>query len=185
MSMAAPGALPAGEFGHGTGIHGRSRAASASRGDMRSRLKMPARLPGGDMRSRLKMPARLPAGSMRPGHPAHPICPADKPCRPGNKPCRPGVWWPVATSVAPEPRPIVIVNHPPAVTPTPPPPEPQQVWVPPVMGTRMEPGYWDYGIKKSWMGDHWRYEQDFDTPAWVPESEVQYVKQEGYWKNTD
>ena len=50
------------------------------------------------------------------------------------------------------------------------------------MGTRIEPGYWDYGIRKVWMGDHWRYEQDIDQPRWVPERMVEAVKEEGYWK---
>jgi hypothetical protein len=78
-------------------------------------------------------------------------------------------------------QPIIIVTQPPPQEP-PPAPEPEKVWVPPVMGTRTEPGYRDYGIRKSWMGDHWRFEQNFDQPIWVPEKQVEVVKQEGYWK---
>ena len=50
------------------------------------------------------------------------------------------------------------------------------------MDVRTEPGYWDYGVKKMWMGDHWRYEQDVTQKKWVPASQVEYVKQAGYWK---
>jgi hypothetical protein len=32
------------------------------------------------------------------------------------------------------------------------------------------------------MGDHWRYEQDFEERKWVPETQVTVVEQEGYWK---
>jgi hypothetical protein len=32
------------------------------------------------------------------------------------------------------------------------------------------------------MGDHWRFEQDYNQRKWVPERQVQVVKQEGYWK---
>ena len=182
--LAAPAHLLADPANHGSRIHKRSHISAASQ-DMRSRLKMPARLPSGDMRSRLKMPARLPADGKHPGKPVHPIHPGGKPCRPGYKPCPPGYWWPAGTTVVREPQPIVIVNHPPPPAPAPPPLEPPKVWVPPVMGTRTEPGYWDYGVKKRWMGDHWRFEQDLDTPTWVPASDVQYVKQEGYWKVAD
>ncbi len=185
---------------HRSGIKGRSHIYAASQdtrsrmkmparlpsGDMRSRMKMPARLPPGDMRSRMKMPARLPSDSRRPVKPVHPIYPGNKPCKPGYRPCRPVNWWPVGTTtVESKPQPIIIVNHPQTAAPPPPRPEPQKTWVPPVMSTRTEPGYWDYGVKKKWMGDHWRYEQDFEKPTWVPESEVQYVKQEGYWKIAD
>jgi len=80
-----------------------------------------------------------------------------------------------------ETQPIIIVYNPPPVAPAPP-PTPQRIWVPPVLDTRSEPGYWDYGVKKVWMGDHWRYEQDHEKRVWVPASQVKYIKQEGYWK---
>ena len=105
------------------------------------------------------------------------------PHRPGQR--RPIHVWPSGTtSVVREIQPIVIVAPP---MPEPPPslPEPAKVWVPPVMDTRIEPGYWDYAIRKVWMGDHWRYEQDKDRPKWVPERRVEFVKQEGYWKVVD
>jgi hypothetical protein len=35
------------------------------------------------------------------------------------------------------------------------------------------------------MGDHWRYEQDHEERVWVPEAQVNVVKQEGYWKTLD
>jgi hypothetical protein len=88
--------------------------------------------------------------------------------------------WPATTTVVKEAPTIVIVNPPPPAES--PPPEPQKIWVPPVMGIRTEPGYWDYGVKKRWMGDHWRYEQDVTRKTWVPEAQVEVVKQAGYWK---
>lgn len=92
-----------------------------------------------------------------------------------------GYWWPGRTVLVDEEQPIVIVNIP--APPEPPPAiEPQAVWVPAVMGTRTEAGYWDYAIKKVWKGDHWLFEQDFEKPRWVPPTTVEYVKQEGYWK---
>jgi hypothetical protein len=93
----------------------------------------------------------------------------------------PGYWWPAGTIPVREVQPIVIVNISPPPEP-PPVPEPQKVWVPPVIGTRTEAGYWDYEIKRVWRGDHWLYEQDFEKPRWVPPSQVEYVEQEGYWK---
>ena len=114
----------------------------------------------------------------RPGKPGHPIYPGYRPPWPGQGPLPSP--WPATTTIVREVQPVIIVNTPPAADP-PAPPEPQKVWVPPVMDTRVEPGYWDYGIRKVWMGDHWRYEQDFDRPTWVPEREVRYVRQEGYW----
>ena len=147
--------------------------------DMRSRLNRSARRPSDDMRSRHKRPARL---SVDPGSrvkPVHPTYPGYTPGKPGHG--RPAYWWPANTIVVREVKPVIIVNDPPPAEPAPP-PEPEEVWVPPVMDTRTEPGYWDYGIRKVWMGDHWRYEQDFDQPTWVPDTQVEYVKQEGYWK---
>jgi len=115
------------------------------------------------------IPPRDPPGQQR-----------DKPRhRPGHG--RPITVWPGSTTVVREIQPIVIIT-PPSPQEPPPAPEPEKVWVPPVMDTRTEPGYWDYGIRKVWMGDHWRYEQDFDQPTWVPEKQVDVVKQEGYWK---
>jgi hypothetical protein len=106
------------------------------------------------------------------------------PDRERNRPPRRGRlrhWGPTTTTTVVKESPtIVIVNPPPAEEP--PPPEPRKTWVPPVMGIRTEPGYWDYGVKKVWMGDHWRYEQDFTEKTWVPASQVKYVKQAGYWK---
>ncbi len=122
---------------------------------------------------------RLPVHPGSPGKPVHPIYPGYKP---GHG--RPVYWWPASTTVVQETPPIIIVNNPPPAAPAPP-PEAEKVWVPPVMDTRIEPGYWDYGIKKMWMGDHWRYEQDHDERIWVPESQVKYVKQEGYWKTVE
>ena len=131
-------------------------------------------------RERIGSPFPRPPGdrfSRHPVKPVHPIHPGDKPHKPGYRP--PGYWWPATRTVVRETETIVIVTTP---APTePPPPQPQEIWVPPVMGTRAEPGYWDYGVKKIWMGDYWRYEQDLDAKVWVPESEVQYVKQAGYW----
>lgn len=108
---------------------------------------------------------------------------SDGPTHPVRHPhYRPKYRWPGGPpTVVREIQPIVILTPAPSQEP-PPPPEPQKVWVPPVMGTRTEPGYWDYGIRKVWMGDHWRYEQDVDQPIWVPERQVEVVKQEGYWK---
>ena len=95
----------------------------------------------------------------RPGKPAHPSHPGGKPGRPGNG--YQWFWRPVSTTtIVREVQPIIIVNTPaPAVAE--PLPEPEKVWVPAVMETRTEPGYWDYSVKKRWMGDHWRFEQDF------------------------
>lgn len=135
-----------------------------------------------DVVARLKMPKQLPMDNGRPGKPVHPIYPGDKPGHghPGKD--RPRYGWSGGTTVVREVQPIIIVNQPAPQTPAPPPSEPERVWVPPVMGTRTEPGYWDYGIKKIWMGDHWRFEQDFEDRIWVPESQMAVVEQEGYWK---
>jgi len=127
------------------------------------------------------LPNRSPSG---PGHRQQQAKPGIKPPHHGKpKPpmhVRPRYVWPATTTVVKEVPTIVIVNPPPPAEP--PPPEPQKTWVPPVMGVRTEPGYWDYGVKKKWMGDHWRYEQDVTRKTWVPEAQVEYVKQAGYWK---
>ncbi|MCB2147073.1 MAG: hypothetical protein KQI81_11405 [Deltaproteobacteria bacterium] len=136
-------------------------------------------IPIQDLRGRLERPSRLPVNPGYPGKPVHPIYPGYKP---GHG--RPVYWWPAGSTVVREPPTIIIVNNPPPAAPAPP-PEPEKMWVPPVMDTRTEPGYWDYGIRKIWMGDHWRYEQDLDERIWVPESQVKYVKQEGYWKTVE
>lgn len=159
-------------FGMGSYAHHPSR-------DMPSRFKRSAGHPSHDLRSRFRLPSRQPLHPGTPGKPVHPIHPGDKPGRPGHG--RPGYWWPASTTVVREIQPIIIITPPLPVTPAPP-PEPAEVWVPPVMDTRTEPGYWDYGIKKVWMGDHWRYEQDHGERIWVPASQVRYVKQEGYWQ---
>lgn len=135
--------------------------------DMRSRLGLPARLPSQDMRSRLKLPVRFPVG---PNH---------QPSKHGHD--RRYDHRPVATTVVQEIQPIIVVS-PPLPTQPPLPSEPEKVWVPPVTDTRTETGYWDYGIKKTWMGDHWRYEQDPEQRVWVPESQIEVVTQAGYWK---
>ncbi len=96
---------------------------------------------------------------------------------------RPVTWWPVAAPAAPEPAPVVIVYRPPSEPA--PAPEPPKEWVPAVMATRIEPGYWDHPIKKIWMGDHWRFVQDLAKRRWVPEAVVEYVKQAGHWKTVD
>ena len=142
-------------------------------------LRSTTNLPIQDLRGRLERPSRLPVHPGSPGKPVHPIYPGYKP---GHG--RPVYWWSASTTVVQETPPIIIVNNPPPAAPAPP-PEAEKVWVPPVMDTRIEPGYWDYGIKKAWMGDHWRYEQDHDERIWVPESLVKYVKQEGYWKTVE
>jgi len=144
-----------------------------------SRFKRSARHPSRDLRNRFRPPTRLRLHPGSPGKPVHPIYPGYKPGKPGRG--RPGYGWPASTTVVREFQPIIIVNNPPPLVPAPA-PEPEEVWVPPVMDTRTEPGYWDYGVKKVWMGDHWRYEQDHEERIWVPASQVRYVKQEGYWK---
>ncbi|MBR9985109.1 MAG: hypothetical protein KFF68_04295 [Desulfosarcina sp.] len=146
--------------------------------DIRSRYKR-SRLPAHDLRSRFRPPSRRPLHPGSPGKLVHPGYPVYHPGRPGHG--RPGYWWPAGTTIVREIQPIIILNHPPPAAPAPP-PEPEKVWVPPVMDTRTEPGYWDYGVKKVWMGNHWRYEQNHDERIWVPASRVKYVKQEGYWK---
>jgi hypothetical protein len=137
-----------------------------------------------EIRARMKMPIRTSMDNRHGGKPVQPIYPGDKPGRPGHgRPENdlPRYWWPAATTVVREVQPVIIVNNPPPEAPATPFPA-EKVWVPPVMGTRTEPGYWDHGIKKVWMGDHWRYEQDFEERKWVPETQVTVVEQEGYWK---
>lgn len=113
----------------------------------------------------------------------HPIHSRERPHPPGGR-GRPLTVWPGTTTVVREIQPIIIIA-PPSPGEPPPAPEPARIWVPPVMETQTEPGYWDYGIRKVWMGDHWRYEQDFDRPVWVPEKQVEVVRQEGYWKTAE
>lgn len=137
-----------------------------------------------EIRARMKMPIRTSLYNRHAGKPVHPIYPGKKPGRPGHG--HPGkhpsrYWWPAGSTVVREVQPVIIVNNLPPEAPAPPPP-PEKVWVPPVMGTRTEPGYWDHGIKKTWKGDHWRYEQDFEIRKWVPETQVTVVEQDGYWK---
>lgn len=180
LLFAGPRDLLADRSHHGTqGRFGVRSYTQFPSQDMHSRFKRPARRSSHDLRSRFSPSSRLPLHPGSPGNPVHPIYPGYHPGRPGHG--HPGYWWPVGTTVVQEVQPIIIVNNPPPVAPAPP-PEPQNVWVPPVMDTRTEPGYWDYGVKKVWMGDHWRYEQDHAERIWVPSSQVSYVKQEGYWK---
>lgn len=167
----------AGRYHSGSRVGIRFQAQPKFQGN-RSQMGSPLRQPTGNRLGRHRFPSRLPSNPHPPGKPVHPIYPGDKPCRPGYQ--RPGYGWPVTGTVVRETETIIVVNTPPPAEP-PPPPEPEKVWVPPVMDTRTEPGYWDYGVKKVWMGDHWRYEQDLDIRTWVPESQVRYVKQAGYW----
>lgn len=180
LIFAGPQDLFADRSHHGThhrfGIRSNTQPPSP---DIRSRFNRSARRPSHDKRSRFRQPSRRSLHPGSPGKPGHPIYPGYKPGRPGHG--RPGYWWPASTTVVREIQPIIIVNNPPPVVPALP-PEPEEVWVPPVMDTRTEPGYWDYGVKKVWMVDHWRYEQDHEERIWVPASQVRYVKQEGYWK---
>lgn len=119
--------------------------------------------------------------SVRPQRSTHPR--KSHPSRSRHR--RPFMTWPAqTTTVVREFQPIVIVA-PPVHQEPPPTPKPQKIWIPPVMGTRTEPGYWDYGIRKVWMGDHWRFEQDNDQREWVPDRQVEVVKQEGYWKSVE
>ena len=115
----------------------------------------------------------------KPIHPIHPGHGHDKPIRPPIH-GHPRYWWPATTTVVKEVPTVIVVQPPPPATPEP--PKPKEVWVPPVMDTRIEPGYWDYGVREVWMGDHWRYDQDVTEKTWVPASQVTYVKQAGYWK---
>ena len=177
--LAGPASLLADRLHSGADISIRAQARSMSR-NIHGRIGSPMQMPARVRIDRHHIPHRLPVHPGVPGKPVHPIYPGHKPGRPPIHD-RPRYWWPVTNTVVQEPPTIIIVNTPPAAEP-PAPPEPEKVWVPPVMDTRTEPGYWDYGVKKVWMGDHWRYEQDVEDKTWVPESQVQYVKQEGYWE---
>ncbi len=120
-----------------------------------------------------------------PGYRKKPGLPSIPGHRPGrlNRPPKhrpPRHWWPTTTTIVKEAPTIIIVETPPPAPPAP--PKPKEIWVPPVISTRTEPGYWDYGVQKVWMGDHWRYEQDITRKTWVPASQVPYVLQNGYWK---
>lgn len=125
--------------------------------------------------------------------PENPTPPEDEKKRPKwpiiNRPSKPETihpphypFWPHrTTTVIRETQPVIVINNPPAEPQPPPKPEPKYLWVPPVMGKRTEPGHWEYGVQKIWMGDHWRYEQDETQKTWVPEKEVDYVQEPGYW----
>ncbi|MDL2274871.1 hypothetical protein LJC22_01945 [Desulfosarcina sp. OttesenSCG-928-G10] len=129
----------------------------------------------------------------RPSEPEKPAPPEEKKKRPKwpiiNRPSKPETihpphypFWPHrTTTVIRETQPVIVINNPPAEPQPPPKPEPKYLWVPPVMGKRTEPGHWEYGVQKIWMGDHWRYEQDETQKTWVPEKEVDYVQEPGYW----
>jgi hypothetical protein len=134
--------------------------------------------------SRRRMPIKLPMDEWDPGRQVRKIHRGHKPiASDAKRHGRHRYRWPTTTTVVREVQPIIVVNNPPPALAAPSAPtEPKKVWVPPVMDTRLQPGYWDYGIIKMWMGDHWRYEQNFEERTWVPASEVTYVKQEGYWK---
>ena len=125
---------------------------------------------------------RFTAKPGRRGKTIRPISPGLRPGKPNRPPFhgRPHYWWPTTTTVVKEVPTVIIVQPPPPAEPEP--TKPKEVWVPPITGTRTEPGYWDYGVRRVWMGDHWRYEQDVTSKTWVPESQVRYVQQAGYWK---
>ena len=150
--------------------HGNGPAASMKRQHWQPRLG----------RHPLAKPAHAKPGYR--GKPVHPIHPGHKPGKPHRPPFhgRPHYWWPTTTTVVKEVPTVIIVQPPPPDLPKP--PKPKEVWVPPVLGLRTEPGYWDYGVRKVWMGDHWRFEQDVTSKTWVPESQVRYIKQAGYWE---
>jgi hypothetical protein len=56
-----------------------------------------------------------------------------------------------------------------------------QEWVPPKLERVRVPGYWAYGIKKTWTGTHWKYETDRDNKTWIDETYEWQEKQEGYY----
>ena len=147
-------------------------AASAYRIGMRR----PALVPG--IGGHVARPANTDIRPIFKGRPGHGQDVREKPRKCKRR--RPMVWYPVSTTVVRESPQVVVVKQPPAPEPVKP-PKPQKVWVPPVMATRIEPGFWDYGVKKIWMGDHWRFEQNLKEKKWVPKAVVEYVKQEGYW----
>jgi hypothetical protein len=155
---------------------GRVGGLTSARPELRGshgRIGSPFPRPPGDRFNHQRSSDRRRMHPRHPVKPVHPIHPGDKPHKPGYKP--PGYWWPATRTVVRETETIVIVTTPAPAEP-PAPPKPEEIWVPPVMGTRTQPGYWDYGVKKVWMGDHWRYEQDLDARVWVPESSPRDTK---------
>jgi len=134
--------------------------------EMRVRLGLPVRLP---LRPELREQIRRSREARRIRH--HP--PAAGP-------------YVSTTTIVNEVRPIVVVAPPAAAAQTAPPePEAVREWVPPVVETVTQPGYWDFAIKRTWMGDHWRYEQDRAEKIWVPATQVQVVTQAGYWRTVE
>ena len=176
--FAMPAVGAADRFSLGNRIGVQLKVAPALRDRHRQASWQSQKHPSNRLR-RHRFPSRLPYHPKHPVKPVHPICPGKKPDKPGYH--RPIYWWPTTRTVVRETETIIIVSPPPPAE-SPAPSEPQKEWVPPVMDTRTEPGYWDYGVKKKWMGDHWRYEQDVENKIWVPASQVTYVKQAGYWK---
>ena len=90
----------------------------------------------------------------------------------------------VVVEAPPQPEPQVVIVEPPPE----PAPEPEgqwevvSEWVPPVMERVQVPGYWAYGIKKTWTGDGWKFETDPDNKVWVAETYEWQEKQPGYYK---
>lgn len=160
---------------------GKSASAAAKTGHLQGRMAVPTHP---YWENGIALPLLPHRSSAKPGHRRQIAKPGFKgPHHGRHKPPKhihPRYWWPATTTVVKESPTIVIVNSPPPAAP--PPPEPQKIWVPPVIGVRTEPGYWDYGVKKIWMGDHWRYEQDVTRKTWVPASQVEVVKQAGHWE---
>ena len=98
-----------------------------------------------------------------------------------RRPRRPHVTHVTTTTVVNEITPVIVVEQK-APEPAATKPEIEREWVPPEVETVTEPGYWDYTIKRTWMGDHWRYEQDLTQKTWVPPTTAEVVKREGYWR---
>lgn len=104
---------------------------------------------------------------------------------------RKGIHYPgyatgrTVTTVVNEIQPIVVVAPAAPAEPEVQLEEVKREWVPPVVETVTRPGHWDYAIKRSWMGDHWRYAQDFSEKTWVPAAQEQVVTQEGYWRTVE
>jgi hypothetical protein len=133
---------------------------------MRVRLGLPVRLP---LRPELREQIRRSRDARRIRH--HP---------PGPGPVV------STTTIVNEVRPIVVVTPPAAAEKTATPePQAEREWVPPVVETVTQPGYWDYAIKRTWMGDHWRYEQDRAQKTWIPATQVRVVTQAGYWRTVE
>jgi hypothetical protein len=90
----------------------------------------------------------------------------------------------IVVEAPPQPEPQVVIVKPP------PEPEPESrwevisEWVPPVMERVQVPGYWAYGIKKTWTGDGWKFETDPDNKVWVAETYEWQEKQPGYYKES-